>query len=475
MSEKRVRLLVADLADEAGESVDAEWKCSEALDHGERWVHELSGSRRAKREQAIASIKEQDRLLSARIDSIRAARQREAVNKTDAANIDRQLAELCDGARLDKLEARLEVALALLDREAQFARARKAVAPLLGPDVRACPICGLASDGAELLTRVTEGLEEGNTAHEQTAQEVQVLEQRKEQAQRLATQRDTASQDAESARRECEQLVAQMTEELGCSSDAWECSAEARLTELRGRLNDLQQEGTSATEHSARHLQRIKALREEWRYHQLRDEEQRLRREFQEGLQAARDRLRALEDFRSVVVGLHEVLCEEFDAAVDRALPLVSSQLTEAFRRLTDHPAFDVLRVERAQGPDQLVVQVGSTRARVPWSRPEDVLNGGAYAALGLIPHFVFSGFHAEQAELNVLIVDDPSQSFDTTHVELLLEELHRAGEHAQLLLATHEEERFRPIVKRLFRPDSFTIIRVTDFRPDRGPTVEHR
>jgi DNA repair exonuclease SbcCD ATPase subunit len=119
------------------------------------------------------------------------------------------------------------------------------------------------------------------------------------------------------------------------------------------------------------------------------------------------------------------------------------------------------------------VVRVGSARARVPWSRPEDVLNGGAYAALGLIPHFVFSGFRADQAELTVLIVDDPSQSFDTEHVELLLEELRRASEHAQLLLATHEEEKFRPIVERLFHSDSRTVIRVTDFDSDRGPTVE--
>jgi hypothetical protein len=85
-------------------------------------------------------------------------------------------------------------------------------------------------------------------------------------------------------------------------------------------------------------------------------------------------------------------LRDEFDAAVDRALPAVSGQLTETFKRLTDHPAFDVLQVERADGPDKLVVRVGSTRAKVPWSRPEDVLNGGAYAALGLLPHFVFSG-----------------------------------------------------------------------------------
>lgn len=110
----------------------------------------------------------------------------------------------------------------------------------------------------------------------------------------------------------------------------------------------------------------------------------------------------------------------------------------------------------------------------MPWSRPEDVLNGGAYAALGLIPHLIFSGYHAEQADLTILIVDDPSQSFDTTHVRLLLEELRRASEHAQLLLATHEEERFLPIVRELFPYDSLAIIRVTDFRPDQGPSIEH-
>ncbi len=321
---------------------------------------------------------------------------------------------------------------------------------------------------------MTQCLEQGDRAHGQAAGEVQTLEHRKAEAQRLTRERDLANQEAKIAHTDCEKLVKQVAEGLSCSSDAWERPAEARLRELKGRLDDFQQEGRNAAEHGAQHIQQIRTLREEWKYHQLRAEEQRLRGELLEGLEPARDRLRAFEDFRSVVFRIHEVLCEEFDAAVDRALPTVSSQLTEAFCRLTDHPAFDQLRVERAQGPDQLLVRVGSTRAPVPWSRPEDVLNGGAYAALGLIPHFVFSGFHAEQAEMNILIVDDPSQSFDTTHVELLLEELHRASEHAQLLLATHEEERFRPVLERLYSRDSFTLIRVTDFRPDRGPTIEY-
>jgi len=474
MSENRIRSFVLDLSRVVGQSADPQWECAEALDHAEKWLRDASVRDRAARERAIDSINEQIRDLSSRIMSIRAAKQREAENAAAVADLDRQLAELSNGIPLEELKKQLETALTRLNWEAHLARARESAKPLLGPSVRECPICGLPCDGADLLARLTDDLAKHTAAHKQAAQEVQRLEHQVEQSQRIATKRDAAKQDVESARREYDRLVAQMVAKLQCPPDTWESSVEARQVELEGRIRALRQEGTSAAEQTTRYLQRVKALREELRYHQLRDEEERLRRELQEGMQPARDGLRALEDFRFVVDALHKALCEEFDAAVDRALPAVSSQLTDAFRRLTDHPAFDILRVERAQGPDQMVIQVGSTRARVPWSRPEDVLNGGAYAALGLIPHFVFSGFHAEQAELNVLIIDDPSQSFDTTHVELLLEELYRASKHAQLLLATHEEERFRPVLERLFCPDSFTVVRVTDFHPDRGPTIEH-
>jgi len=327
----------------------------------------------------------------------------------------------------------------------------------------------------ELLSKVTAATEQAMSAKEQAAAEVETLERRMAEAKLLARHRDAARREEEILHRKREELVAQLTQQLRCPVDAWASAAEARLAELQQRIDDLKQEGERAAAHDTRSLSRISALRAEWRYHQLREEEERLRRELQEGLQPARERLRALEDFRSTVDRLYRALREEFDAAVDRALPIVGGHLTEAFRRLTDHPAFDVLRVERAEGPDKLVVRVGSSRVSVPWSRPEDVLNQGAYTALGLVPHLVFSGFHAEQAEFNVLIVDDPSQSFDTTHVDLLLEELRRASDHAQLLLATHEEERFRPIVERLFPPGSFTVIRVTDFHPDRGPTIEQR
>jgi len=474
MSEMRVRSFGADLANESGTVIDIEWECAKLLDYVEKLVRDLSGSHRSALDRSAASEKEQRDRLLALVKAIREADEGEAAQHARAVDLDRRLGESCGCGGIEELEARWQAASARLGRDAQFALARKAVAPLLGPHARECPICGLACNGAELLAKVTEGIELADSAHEHAAAEVETLRSLTAQAQGLAKQLDLTRRVEEIARRKREQLVAQMAEQLGCSPDVSASAADARLAELDRRIDVLRQDGERATERDTRLRKRIEALRNEWRYHQFRDEQERLRRELQEGLQPARDRLRALGEFRSTVNSLHCALREEFDGAVDRALPAVADQLTEAFRRLTGHPAFDLLRVERAEGPDKLVVRVGSTRAPVPWSRPEDVLNGGAYAALGLVPHFVFSGFHAEQAELNVLIVDDPSQSFDTTHVALLLEELQRASEHAQLLLATHEEDGFRPIVERLFPRDSYTVIRVTDFRPDRGPTIEN-
>jgi len=212
----------------------------------------------------------------------------------------RQLDELCGGARIEEIESRLQFASAKLSKEAQLAVAQKAVAPPLGDEIHECPVCGHARNGAELRDRVMERIQHADPLYEQAGQEVQMLTAQQKQAQALIAQRNMARQLSDLARREHERLVAKISER-GWSPQDWERLAEARLMELKAQLDNLRQEGNSATEHSATHLQRIKAFREEWRYHQLRDEEQRLRRDLQEGLQPARDRLRALQDFLSLI------------------------------------------------------------------------------------------------------------------------------------------------------------------------------
>lgn len=116
-------------------------------------------------------------------------------------------------------------------------------------------------------------------------------------------------------------------------------------------------------------------------------------------------------------------------------------------------------------------MRVGSDRIPGQLFSPDDVLNGQAISALQLVPYFVFSQFQAETLELDLLLIDDPSQSFDTSHVELLLQELATAGSHAQLIVATHEEERFGPQLGRYFPEDIHELVRFKEFDPNKGPS----
>jgi len=88
------------------------------------------------------------------------------------------------------------------------------------------------------------------------------------------------------------------------------------------------------------------------------------------------------------------------------------------------------------------------------------------------VPYFVFSQFQSEALELDLLIVDDPSQSFDTSRVKLLMKELASAASHAQLIIATHEVERFEPQIPEFFREQDYSIIRISEFDPEKGPSI---
>ena len=149
--------------------------------------------------------------------------------------------------------------------------------------------------------------------------------------------------------------------------------------------------------------------------------------------------------------------------------------MSEVYGRLTQQASFPTIVVE--PGPSALTrsVRVRVTSDRTPGESftPSEVLNGQAFNALNLVPYFVFSQFQAEALELDCLLIDDPSQSFDTSRVELLLRELATAATHAQLIVASHEEDRFTPAISKHFTPCSYRVLRVTSFAPERGPGLE--
>ena len=163
---------------------------------------------------------------------------------------------------------------------------------------------------------------------------------------------------------------------------------------------------------------------------------------------------------------------------MERSIPGLSENLSSVFRELTNHPSYNGVAVQKGNAneeklePARLELRVTSSR-RPDETYPTNVLNGQAARALQLVPYFVFSDFWKDIMELDLLLIDDPSQSFDTSHIEHLMNVLKGVGSHTQLVVASHEEARIRPLAEQLFGLDECCIVRVTDFDPEEGPSLE--
>ena len=220
----------------------------------------------------------------------------------------------------------------------------------------------------------------------------------------------------------------------------------------------------------------LKNLQAETRFQRYRSREENLRRNLESGLEPARD---AHRDFADVLETLHtirEALLESFNNTLDGTKPQINALMTEVYDRLTHQASFPKIEVESGPADETRTLRVRVTSDRTPGEsfEPYEVLNGQAFNALNLVPYFVFSQFQAEALELDCLLIDDPSQSFDTSRVELLLQELATAATHAQLIVASHEEDRFTPFIDKYFPPGSYRVLRVKSFAPDLGPTLEY-
>jgi hypothetical protein len=218
----------------------------------------------------------------------------------------------------------------------------------------------------------------------------------------------------------------------------------------------------------------INGLNQELRFHKYRNEQERFQRQLIAVLEPIREQLSEYKELESTVSSIRKELKQAFDEAIDRAIPPLDEMMTSVYAKLTQQSSFEQIKIERTdvEGTNILKFRVGSNRIPGHLFNPEDYLNGQANSSLRLLPYFVFSKFQAEALELDLLLIDDPSQSFDTSHVEFLLQELADAGSHAQLVIATHEEDRFNPFLSNYFSACDYEVVKFDNskFDPIKGP-----
>ena len=219
----------------------------------------------------------------------------------------------------------------------------------------------------------------------------------------------------------------------------------------------------------------LKSLHIEARFQRYRSREERLRRNLESGLEPAREAHHEFADVLGTLDAIREALQESFNNTLNGKLPDINKLMTKVYGRLTQQASFPKIVVESGPADEKRTLRVCVTSDRTPEESfvPSEVLNGQAFNAVNLVPYFVFSQFQAEALELDWLLIDDPSQSFDTSRVELLMRELATAATNAQLIVASHEEDRFAPLIHKHFPSGTYRVLRATSFAPDLGPTLE--
>ena len=284
----------------------------------------------------------------------------------------------------------------------------------------------------------------------------------------------------------CEAQIASQQEELttnleygetafGLSSPVTLASLQNYCESVRKSHGDLIHLSESRTAALKDWVTRMENLRREVMFHRLRSRKSRLQNLRDVRYEDLHDSLRDLSDLRNIADETRRLLNTHLRERLQEDLPPVGEEMTEAYLRLTGNPTFDSISIRQGESPTgslTLELRVSSTRGSGSWSVGQGVLNGQALNAIQLVPYFVFSRYQ-DSPLLDLLLLDDPTQAFDTSKIKLLLEELSKATSHATLFIATHEEDRFLPVLKDHFSADDVKAYRAIGIDED-GPRLEN-
>ena len=216
---------------------------------------------------------------------------------------------------------------------------------------------------------------------------------------------------------------------------------------------------------------RLSNLREEAKFHQIKNELSDLKRSrnrFAEVEKAYHELVLFGESVRTIQQAVESCLNEQ----LKKDIPEVSESLSQVFAALTRHPWFDQLTIARDKLPE-LKLQVASSQDPSGNEHPTGVLNGQAESALELVPYFAFSQADNAPTEVYLVLLDDPTRAFDEEHTKILVERLADLGNHVQLMVASQETARFRKLLPENFERSSYVVVEPTCWSYHNGPDLE--
>ena len=398
------------------------------------------------------------------------------VNK-EVEDIEEELTRVCEGETLERLEEKWRNFEREVTTQAFREDLLQKALRLLDQEGRKCPIC--SQECLDLEARIHGSLEEVTEEQKTRLTQRDEAKARQDKAQLLSERKSESITDKDSAKKEVDRLAMQLSELLALV-DVTPETVEEGLRKMRKDLTNLQDKIGNLNQWVQAQREEIERFRQELRFHALRADEEKLEAWLLQGLKKAQD---AYQSFGQVLDSVNEVRAKiryVLQQELGTVLPQLSDHMSEVYQRLTNQKSYDRIKLIAIQeeegktaGAPKIEVKVYSSRFPGIFFDPTTRLNGQALRALYLVPYFVFSGAKAEISGIDLLILDDPSQRFDTTRLSALLGELKDVASHSQLIVATHERDRFGNLLPSAFSPEEYIIINVKGFDPTEGPIFE--
>ncbi len=399
-----------------------------------------------------------------------------AITETEAriTELESRERHLLDGQALDDLNAQLSVAeQERSDTELRCIILRHVTIYVDKYHPKQCPVCNQALNAGTFESQdVDPAVDVSVTRCDELTKRISDIKQLREELttcrQALASSEDKATAISHAA----EAIT-------GISSP----TPDALERYIQDREEAIQSAGNQIKDAQAEHDRRDRRTREletEERFHYYQEKTAAIEKILEKDVSGARNALNEYDSFLATVQDIGRIALETFDAQINSAIPPLAEEITRVYANLTAHPSYDGISIVKQSSnydrlePGKLEIKVTSTRLPGK-SFPTNVLNGQAARALQLVPYFVFSNYWHDVMELDLLLVDDPSESFDTSHLDNLMSVLQSVATHTQIIVASHETDRMRPLIDKYFPIEECCIVSVEDFDPLKGPTIEQQ
>jgi len=163
---------------------------------------------------------------------------------------------------------------------------------------------------------------------------------------------------------------------------------------------------------------------------------------------------------------------------IESQLPEINTVVNKTYQILTEQRSYEnaEIIIDEQNGKEVrtnlkfIVASENPPRKRAP----ETVLNGQALNALNILPYFVFTKLGAIDHEIDLIILDDPSRSYDSGRFEKLISMLSEVEETNQIIICTPDDKKdvFIRLKDKYFK-DRVNIIEIIDFDKEKGPKYQ--